>query len=195
MKQQNGFTLIELMVAVAIMGLMMMIAIPSMNEWQAEMRIDNEISMLHRTILTTRNTAINLEQPVTMCPLVNNTCTNDWTKEVTVFVDLDNDGKLETGVSIDLDNDGTMETLNETIIRVKDPIRSGDNLVFARDKVVYQPTGQASASNATFNYCAAQYPDKNRGIVISLRGRAYVTSDYDGDGLDETRTGSDITCS
>lgn len=196
MKFAKGFTLIELMVAVAILGLTTMIAIPSMSEWVVQMRIDNEISSLHRLVNTARNSAINLEQPVTLCPLKDNSCTTDWEGELTVFIDLDNDGNLDNAVNVDIDNDGVLEgPFEETIIRVKGPISADDELTFARDRIVYQPTGQASISNATFEYCVPGHSDKNRGITVSLRGRIYQSKDYDGDGKEENRSGDTIDCS
>lgn len=196
MKFAKGFTLIELMVAIAIVGLMTMIAIPSMSDWIVRMRIDNEISSLHRLVNNARNSAINLEQPVTLCPLKDNSCTNDWEGELTVFLDLDNDGNLDNAVSVDIDNDGIADgPFEETVLRVKAGLTGDDELTFARDRVVYQPTGQASISNATFEYCVPGHSDKNRGITISLRGRIYQSKDYDGDGKEENRSGDAIDCS
>ena len=197
MKQQNGFTIVELMVSVAILGLLTALAVPSFSEWLVRIRVDNEISSLHRTILTARNTAVNLEQPVTICPLDGNTCSADWTRELSVFVDLNNNGQLESGVSIDINNDGINESIDETVIRTKAAITAGDDLDYGtRTRLVYLPTGQiAGGGIGTFVYCASGHADKNRGIVISMRGRAYATQDFDNDGKDETRTGQSIECS
>ena len=68
-----------------------------MNDWLVRMRIDNEISQLHRLTNTARNTAVSLQQPVTLCPLNNGNCSNDWTAQLTVIYRLGTtmaDGKI-----------------------------------------------------------------------------------------------------
>ncbi|MCW8832485.1 MAG: prepilin-type N-terminal cleavage/methylation domain-containing protein [Colwellia sp.] len=75
---QQGITIIELMVSIAVLGIITAIAMPSLNQFLAGMRVDNEISQLHRLILSTRNTAVSKELNVTLCPLDNtNTCSNN----------------------------------------------------------------------------------------------------------------------
>ena len=180
MKQQNGFTIIELMVTVAILGVMVSIAIPSFSEWTVRMRVDNEISSLHRLILTARNTSVNMGLPVTMCPLNGNTCVGgDWNDEVSVFIDVDNGGDFDAGT--------------DTIIRVKDAIKTGDTLSYSLNRLIYRPTGKAT-SFSTFYYCPANEPSKNRGIKVSQFGRAYASTDNDNDGIDEFRTGEVPSC-
>ena len=179
-KSTKGFTIVELMVGVAIVGLLTMIAIPSMSEWLVKMRVDNEISTMHRLILTARNTAVNSELPVIICPLDGNSCVNDWTGEISVFIDVDNQGDFDAGV--------------DTIIRMKDPISDGDNLTYDFSRLTYRPTGQATGISI-FSYCPSGTTNYNRGIEVSRLGRAYATSDTDNDGKDEENDGSEISCS
>jgi len=199
MQKKNGFTIIELMVGVAMLGIIMSIAIPSFNSWTVEMRVDDEISKIHRLLLISRNTAISMEQPVTICPLSSlNECSTNWKGEISVFIDLDANGKFETGLSKDIDGDGINETVSDTMIRVKDRINTSDELTFTNASVTYQPTGQiinsALSGTGAFQYCPKNNSDKNRAIVLSIRGRAYTSSDTDNDGKDELRDNSAISC-
>jgi type IV fimbrial biogenesis protein FimT len=54
-KKQIGFTLIELMVGVAILAIISTLALPNLNQFLVEMRVDSEISKLNRMIITARN--------------------------------------------------------------------------------------------------------------------------------------------
>ncbi|MFD2168102.1 GspH/FimT family pseudopilin [Thalassotalea euphylliae] len=181
MKKQKGFTLIELMVGIAILGVMLTIAIPNFSHWTVKMRVDDEINSLQRLILTARNTAVNMELPVRVCPLVGNECTNSWDKELTVFIDIDADGKYNAA------ND-------EVLIRTKAAIKSGDTLTFNSASVIFRSTGRGGPAG-TFTYCPADYPDKNRSIVLSSFGRTYLSSDTDNDGIDEDISGAEPSCS
>lgn len=184
MNDKKGFTLVELIVGIAVIGIITAVALPSLNTFLVKMRVENEISQIHRLALIARNSAINMEQNVTLCPLnASNTCNNNWQGELSVFIDLDNDGVYESAS-------------NETLIKVKAAIASNDVLTYTGfSRITYSPTGLlASASNSTFRYCPDQYSDLSRGVVVSSTGRLYKTTDTDNDGKDETRAGTEISC-
>ncbi len=180
----KGITLIELMFTVAIASIVSLIAIPSMSSFIVQLRVNNEISMLQRLLLTTRNYAINSGDRVILCPLtVRGSCTTDWHKELSVFVDYN--------------NNQIFDAIDEKIITTKAAIKTGDKLIYGkgRTKVTYQPTGHLSGlSNGTFRYCPYQHMDMSRGIVIARSGRLYTTSDIDGESKDKTRMNKEITC-
>lgn len=176
----KGFTLIELLFTVVIVAILTMIALPSINTFLVELRVNNEISELNRLLLTARNNAINLGNNVIVCP-VSSKCTSNWQNEISVFVDNNGDDDYDA---------------NDTIIKVKSAIHSGDKLQYAQNSLIYTPTGVLSggAASTPFNYCPYGYSTKSRGIVVSASGRSYVTSDTDNDNKDEDRNNNEITC-
>ena len=96
----NGFSLIELMVAIAVVSILSAIALPSMNDLLVKMRVDNEISEMQRLLLTARNTAINTGKFTTVCPLVGGVCKKKWHRKISVFTNDTNtvaNGKSFTG--------------------------------------------------------------------------------------------------
>lgn len=183
--KQQGFTLVELMVTIAIVATLMAIALPNFNSFLVETRVDNEISHLQRMLLTARNTAINAEQTVTLCPLdASNDCDTNWQNELSVFIDIDGDKTYEPAT-------------DERVVAVKAKINTNDKLQYGQDSIIYTPTGSITGgvSTSPFKYCPKDYPAKSRGITVSTSGRSYVTSDTDTDGIDEDRSGNEITCS
>ncbi|TWX69752.1 prepilin-type N-terminal cleavage/methylation domain-containing protein [Colwellia demingiae] len=172
-KKELGFTLIELMITIAVAAIIMAVAVPSLSSFTAKIRVDNEISELQRLLLTTRNAAINSGQNATLCPLqADDTCQNtiNWTGRIGI-------------VSID------------GLIKEREAIQGGDKLDFIFNSVIYNPSGQLSNNNiGTFSYCPKGFSDFSRGIDLSLAGRAYLSSDMNGDGKDQDRNNNNIVC-
>ncbi len=185
-RKRQGFTLIELMVAIAVVAILSAIALPSMNEFLVRMRVDNEISEMQRLLLTARNMAINTGKNTTVCPLSSGACTTDWTGEISVFT---NDANTLAN--------GNAFAANDELVKVKGAIKSGDKLQFAHASIIYTPSGQLLTPTVAsiFGYCPKDKTERSRGIDISISGRSYTSSDTDSDDKDEDRSGNEITCS
>ena len=82
---KQGFTLVEVIVAIAVVGILSAIALPSMGDFLVKMRVDNEISEMQRLLLTARNIAINTGKNTTVCPLSGKNCTSNWQNKISVF--------------------------------------------------------------------------------------------------------------
>jgi Tfp pilus assembly protein FimT len=147
------------------------------------MRVDNEISTLHRMLNMTRNAAINSGQKAIICPLdVSFQCTDQWQNELSVFIDVNDNKKFDT---------------NEKVIRIRAEINASDRLIYgkSRNKITFKPTGQLSGlANGTFRYCPLNHEEHSRGIVVARSGRLYQSSDIDNDGIDENRGNKEINC-
>ncbi len=173
--KKQGFTLVELMVTIAVVAILSAIALPSMNNFLIKMRVDNEITEMQRLLLTARNVAINSGINTSVCPL------ND-------------DGDACSGTNSWLGIIGVVNT--DGVLKEKSALKAGDQLQFNSATIVYTPTGQTSTDTAgSFSYCPKGYTEENRGIDVSSSGRVYSSSDTDNDGKDENRAGGEISCS
>ena len=182
-KKNQGFTLMEVMVAIALVAIITTIALPSLNTFLVKMRVDYEITEMQRLLLTARNMAINTGKNTTVCPLSGGACTTNWQNEISVF----------TNGSNDVATNNTFAAPDE-LIKIKDAIKTGDSLQFANSSIIYDPSGQLITNNGAFNYCPQDDSDSSRGITVSISGRTYLSSDTDNDGKDEDRNGDEITC-
>jgi type IV fimbrial biogenesis protein FimT len=177
----KGFSLIELMVVIAVSAIMITIAIPSLSDFTVKMRIDNEISQLNRLVLSARNSAITLEQNVITCPLESGVCTANWQNELTTF--------------IDNDNNGTFLAANDTLVKIKAANTSGDVITYAGQiSIGFTPAGILATAPSQFLYCPKSDKSLARAIVLSPSGRTYVTADANNDGKDEFRLGGNVVC-
>jgi len=184
---QKGFTLIETLISIAILTILTTITIPSFLDFSVSVRVNNEVSALHRLLLITRNHAVNQERFVTLCPLTQSgQCSSNWHETLSVFYDDNKNKKLD-------------DFSEEALIKTKLSIKLGDKLQYAKGRtaLTYAPSGRLAVwgGNGTFRYCPKDHNDKSRGIVISGAGRFYLTTDQNLDGLDENRSGRQIICS
>ncbi|MGB1261534.1 MAG: GspH/FimT family pseudopilin [Cognaticolwellia sp.] len=181
----KGFTITELLIGIAIIGILTSIAAPSLSQFMIQSRVDNEISEIHRLMLSARNAAINTGKSVTVCPLSGKDCGTNWKGELSVFTNNENTTA----------NNKSYDSSNDELIKIKGKVATGDKLNFSESLIVFAPTGRLiSGGNGTFSYCPKDKADLSRGIDISLSGRVYATSDTDKDGKDETRDGTDVKC-
>ncbi|QQX81512.1 GspH/FimT family pseudopilin [Shewanella sp. KX20019] len=164
-KRQTGFTLIELIVTLAISTILMAIAVPSFNSLYAYVRADINIRKIQQSIQLARNHAITYGMRVTVCPIESQRCSTDWQQNISVFTD--------TGQANTIDG-------SDRLIYSLGPFNPQDSILFNRAAIKFQPDGLAAGSNGTLKYC----PDSSLGsyakaIVINRSGRARFSSSND----------------
>lgn len=187
MSKYIGFTIIEVLISLAILLSLISIGIPNLNDFIVNSRVNNEIVTLQRLLLVARNAALTSNSKVTLCPLNDQGhCTKQWQEEISVFIDSNNNKILET-------------TLNEKVIANKSAIKSGDKLQYGKTRIglTYSATGHLSGwgQNATFSYCPENHSDKSKGIIVAPSGRTYVSSNNKTNTANIRRSGQKIICS
>jgi len=185
--KSSGFTMLELLVGIAILGIIAAIALPSFSSFIVKTRVDNQISELHRLVSNARNAAINSGQNVTLCPLSSaKKCGSSWQNELSVFTNSDN-----TPANNIIFDDNT-----ERLIKIKAEASDGDTLNFDQTIIVFSPSGRLiSGAYSNFSYCPKGYENFSRGVSISATGRVSTSADIDGSGKEKDRKGNIITCS
>lgn len=168
LRPQHGFTLVELMVTVAVAIIMLAIAVPGYNDITRANKLSTNVNAFVQALHLARSEGVK-SGGATLCASDNGTsCSGgDWTKGWILFSDFNLDGALGAG---------------ETILRVGDAMPSGSTMPTAlATQVTYAGTGFLSpaGTNLTFVFCGGRTgTGAGRTVSVNPTGRPN-TANYD----------------
>lgn len=154
----RGFSLVELMITIAVLAVLLGIGMPGLTSLIAKNRISAKSNELIADLALARSEAIKRGIRTTFCPSASGTACGgtDWSAGRVVFVDLNGDGTFNAGSDI--------------MLRVGDPMTGGATLSSTfntASPLQYLPSGQASATGS-FTVCKSG--QVGRTISITLAG-------------------------
>lgn len=91
----HGFTIIEMMITVTVLGILSAVALPSLSTFVRDQKVKAATSDVYASIIFARSEAIKRNQNVAICASTDGTgCANsaNWATGWIVFVDTDGDG-------------------------------------------------------------------------------------------------------
>ena len=157
--RSQGFTLIELLVTVAILGIVAVIAAPSMQNFVLNNRIRAQTAALTSSLAFARTEAITRGTRVVTCPGSSSGCNGtQWESGWVVFVDTNNDAVLDVD-EIQLELHGPLDG-SATKLRGNENVES---------KVSFFYDG--SAESGTFVLCDHRGENHARAIEVLATGR------------------------
>lgn len=162
---QTGLTILELLITVAILGIIAAISLPNYGSMLESERAENFIDEFTRTIKYARATASTSDEFVVVCPIKTpengGACTNDWSKNpIVAFVDSDRNNSLDSA--------------NELTLRVMD--------IPSKQDVVEQESGNGSiaidgqgrlAQQHQFVICANGKNNHTSAIQVNVSGNTW----------------------
>lgn len=171
MRRQQGFTLFELIITLAIAAIVVGLAAPSFSSMVQDNRLSSQSLDFIAALNLARSEAIKRGSQVTLCKSDDGlSCKNagDWAQGWIVFLDNDASNSRDTA------DDST-----ETILRVHPALAGGNRLTGnnpVQSFIAYTPRGNTSTIG-TLALCDPRKDDaKGRAIIINSTGRARVTS-------------------
>lgn len=179
-KAPKGFTLLELMVVVAIAGILLAIGVPAMGNFVRNSRITSAANDVLAGLHFTRSEAVKRRQPVTLCTSDNAltaapTCAaSPFLTGWIAFIDLNQSGQVDAGEQVLMQHEPMVAAI--TARASADPFQ-----------VTYLPNGFSANPNPAGlvlcddrgNVATAGELSSARGILIAVTGRAGVTRSMD----------------
>jgi len=194
-KNNHGFTLIELIVTIAVFGILVAVAAPSFNAFTDSSRRASEVNQFSGALAYARSEAIKSNATVSVCARTSvvgaETCSatpNDWKYGWMIFDDPNSNGVLDAG---------------ETLLRLFGPISTGSTITettgtaTADLALTYRGTGFITITKAEYKYCAPNNKAINaRSLIVSKTGRARLSTDgtADADTIREDGNGVNLSC-
>ena len=164
MKKALGYTLLELVIVVALVGIVFSIAIPSMRVFTQNDRLVTNINLMVGHLAYARSEAVKRSQQVSVC--VSNdsaSCTGgDWEDGWIIYIDADGDSAFSGG---------------EEILRVQQAL-GGNNTVTTTlgNQVTYDYRGFTNAAG-TMLLCDDRSGDFGKTLTITNTGRVRTSRD------------------
>ncbi|MFZ5604947.1 MAG: GspH/FimT family pseudopilin [Pseudomonadota bacterium] len=184
---KNGFTIIELMLAVMVISIVAAIGIPGFQETIRNNRLASQTNSLIGTLNFARSEAAKLgNTTVTICGSSNQTACNttNWESGWIIFRDADADGAVDTG---------------EPILRVQEALSGGNTLRTSGfpnlARIQFGNRGNISQQGSLV-LCDSRGNTFAHAIVLNLSGQSRSATDDDttADSIVNIHSGGNATC-
>ena len=155
--RQQGMTLLELMMAISVLGILTALAVPSFRDYTSNARVTSSINGVVSALALARSEALRRSAVTRVCASVDlATCSasTNWVSGWLVFVDNDNDGAVSA---------------NE-LIQSWPALAGGMIATGTVDRVSYNTMGMVTAAT-TFNFVPPNCTGNRQGqTIVSVSG-------------------------
>lgn len=160
-QKQSGFTLIELIVVMALMAVVLGIAAPSITQMLSKFRLDSAVGTLISDLNVARSESIKSGQPV-LVVCQGTPCSQtpiSWTGGWIICYDSDSNNACDATTAVRINP-----------IRAKDALVKGQILTATSLRVSFFPTGYTNSATMTFSAGTDVAPGYTKNILVTPSG-------------------------
>jgi type IV fimbrial biogenesis protein FimT len=162
---RRGFTLVELLVTLAVAAILLAIAVPSFGSFVKDSRLTTETDTLLYDMNFARSEAVKLDTPVEVCASSDHaTCTGTWASGWIVLCP----ANCPPGLGA-----------SPALLLVAPGIASGNTLseeVSGATAVTFNSTGQTGAGNLQFVFCDSRGAAFGRDVELNSIGEIQASA-------------------
>ncbi|GGF75397.1 GspH/FimT family pseudopilin [Alteromonas lipolytica] len=179
--RHSGYTLVELMITVAIMSIVIGVVVPGARGFINHSLLAKEINELSALARLARFKAMEERTEVILCPTLNYTnCVSNWTHPTMAFYDINGNSEHDN---------------NEALLGATEPLHHSVSIQAPGQAIVFDARGGASVTT-TISLCDdTGSADKAVGLIINGYGKIAIAQDYNNDGINENHLQSALACS
>ncbi len=190
--KNRGFTLIELMITLAVIAIVATIAVPAMSDMITRSRTTAAFNELQGLISYARSESAKTPgSSILLCASANGTgCANneDWKVGWLIARDVNGDG------DVDASDDAVLKVIGPLANGLSLTVKSAANPSFNTKAVSLTRNGAPAGGNQlTFKLCDAFGASEARGIIMAVSGQVRSAARV-ADGVREDHNGIDFEC-
>ena len=171
MKKITGFTMIEIMITIAIAGILAAVALPSFSNMQKNNCLTTSVNSLVSSLQRARSDAVKRRTNVTV-----SAASGDWSNGWNITLDEDRNGNGTLDSGEDYDGNGV---LNNAAVVQKTTLSCGATITGTATSFVYGSDGFIN-NPGDFTVCDDRPDETGKKLSISLTGRPNLDSKYTG---------------
>jgi len=183
MKYNQGLTLIELIITIAIAATLFSTAIPNFSAFINKSKANSSVHLLFRTFQLARTEALNRNNNIYLCGSNDGySCHQHWSYTLLLFIDNNDDKKPSSD-----------EIISQHYFKLKGH-HIKTRAAFGRPYIKISKRGSA-VDHGSFIFCPKnQEPRHYRRVTWNKSGRPYFGRDSNQDGVIEDTNGKPLRC-
>lgn len=167
----KGFNFLELMIALAILGILFLLTIPIMRDLMIRNRVSTNVNRIFSALQFAKGAAMTLGETITFCKSANHKeCGGDWS----------------SGAIVLDENSNVLQSID--FLRFKGDKLNWFSSFGKNDTLKFLPSGLSNGQQGSFLYCPCKKSMRQyaEAIIVNIEGRIYVSK--------KTAEGQEIPC-